>query len=285
MVKKVVLAACLAVVSCRPTPQVQAKRYEITGKVVSIDRNGNRVTLAHGDIPGYMPSMVMPFTVRDAWAMSVLSPGQTVNATLVVQNDRSWLEELVIAQDSGQQSAGTAAGKAKEPGPGDEVPDFQLTNQDGKRIHLSQYRGDSLLLTFIYTRCPLPDYCPRMSGYFSELYRKAKAGSLQKIHLLSISFDTEHDKPPILRRYGIDFAGSPEAFKIWEFATGSPEEVRKIATYFGLTYWKETGQIVHSLRTALISPDGKLVQLYRSNDWTPQQVIADLKDKTQGIHP
>lgn len=277
--RKLLVVACLVLASCQERPPVPAQRYEIKGKVVSVDKGRAQVTLAHEEIPGYMPAMTMPFFVKDAWAMSVLAPGQLVQAALVVQDNRSWLEEITITQAPSGGAVQGSNGAVQEPNPGDEIPDFQLTNQDGKRIHLGAFRGRALLLTFVYTRCPLPDYCPRMSGNFAEIYRAVKGDSrlLSKIHLLTISFDPEFDKPQVLRSYGTAYAGGTEAFNQWEFASGSPEDVKKIAMFFGLTYWQETGQIIHSLRTALIAPDGKLAQLYRGNDWRPQQVLAQLK--------
>jgi protein SCO1/2 len=275
--RKLLLVACLVFASCRERPPVPAQRYEIKGKVVSVDKGRAQVTVAHEEIPGYMPAMTMPFSVKDAWAMSVLAPGQLVQAALVVQGNRSWLEEITITQAPSGGAVQGSNGAVQEPNPGDEIPDFQLTNQDGKRIHLGKFRGRALLLTFVYTRCPLPDYCPRMSNNFAEIYRAVKGDPrlLSKIH--TISFDPEFDKPQVLRGYGTAYAGGTEAFKQWEFASGSPEDVKKIAMFFGLTYWQETGQIIHSLRTALIAPDGKLAQLYHGNDWRPRQVLAQLK--------
>jgi protein SCO1/2 len=265
--------------SCQQRPSAPAQRYEIKGKVVSVGKGRTQVTLAHEEIQGYMPAMTMAFSVKDAWAMSVLAPGQLVQAALVVQGGRSWLEEITITQTPSEGAASGGKEALPQPNPGVEIPDFQLTNQDGKGIHLGQYRGRALLLTFIYTRCPLPDYCPRMSSNFAEIFKAVKGDPLllSKIHLLTVSFDPEFDKPQVLRSYGTAYAGGAEAFKQWEFASGSPEEVNKVATFFGLTYWQETGQIIHSLRTALIAPDGKLAQLYCGNDWTPQQVFTQLK--------
>jgi protein SCO1 len=275
--KKLLIVACLLIVSCQQKERAPLQRHEIQGKVVSVDKGRSQVTLAHEEIPGYMPAMTMPFVVKDEWALSVLAPGQLVQATLVAEGNRSWLEEMAITQPPGEDAGPGAAPDIREPGSGDEIPDFPLTNQDGKRIHLRQYRGSALLLTFIYTRCPLPDYCPRMSGNFAEIYKAARAAPLQNLHLLTISFDPDFDKPEVLRGYGVTWAGGPEAFNRWEFATGTPEEVKKISGYFGLDYWPESGQIIHSLRTALISPEGRLVRLYRGNDWTPRQVLAELR--------
>ncbi len=256
---------------CQRTPD---RRFDIAGKVVSVNKDQKQVTLAHEKIPGYMDAMTMPFVVGDDWAMSVLAPGQTVEATLVVRKDRSWIEGLRISkvEDTNKPISAAAGPKA-----GDEVPDFQLVNQDSKPIHLHQYRGRSLLLTFIYTRCPLPDYCPRTSKNFSDVYRalQSRPGSGPNPLLLTVSFDTEHDSPPVLREYAGRYM-NPVRFQDWEFATGSPEEIKKITGFFGLMYWPESGQITHNLVTALISPEGKVVRIYNGNQWKPGEVLADL---------
>ncbi len=266
------ILACVLFVSCQGTPE---QRYDLRGKVVSVDIARQQVTLAHEPVEGYMDAMTMPFNVREEWAMDELAPGQEVQATLVVQGDRSWIEGLVISQTVDSDSP-VVAGSVPEIG--DEVPDFSLLNQDNSRIHLSQYRGRPLLLTFIYTRCPLPDYCPRTSMNFSEIHRKLRSRpeSNRKPRLLTISFDTDYDTPPVLR----DYAGrymNPTDFGEWEFATGSPDEIKEITGYFGLSYYKESDQIIHSLVTALIGPDGKLESLYLGNKWTPSQILAEFQ--------
>ena len=267
-----VCAACILFVSCQRAPE---HRYDLKGKVVSVDKAGEQVTLAHEPIEGYMDAMTMPFKVRDQWALDELAPGQEVEATLVVQGDRSWIEGLIISQtaDSGSQPVASPL-----PEIGDEVPDFPLLNQAGKPIHLTEYRGRPLLLTFIYTRCPLPDYCPLTSKNFSEIYHKLQSvpESGDKPRLLTVSFDTEHDTPPVLREYAGRYM-NPTDFSEWEFATGSPEQIKEITGYFGLSYYKESDQIIHSLVTALIGPAGKLEHLYLGNQWTPSQVLADLE--------
>jgi protein SCO1/2 len=169
------------------------------------------------------------------------------------------------------------------PEPGDTIPDFGLLNQDNRPIHLHQYRGRPLLLTFIYTRCPLPDYCPLMSGNFSAIHYTLKSlpQSDKTPHLLTVSFDTDHDTSSVLREYAARYM-KPVRFDQWEFATGSPEEIREITGFFGLVYRKETNQIVHSLVTALIDGDGKLVRLYRGNQWRPDEVLKDLGIEAEG---
>jgi len=253
---------------CRQTPE---KRFDLKGKVVSVGKEQRQVTLAHEAIPGFMDAMTMPFNVGDDWAIPVLAPGQTVEATLVVREDRSWIEGLRISKAEPSDVMTSSQG----PKTGEEVPDFPLLNQDNKRIHLHQFHGRPLLLTFIYTRCPLPDYCPLTSKKFSDLYSALQSRQLsgKRPMLLTISFDTENDTPAVLREYAGRYM-HPVNFMEWEFATGSPDEIKKIAGFFGLSYWKESGQIVHSLVTVLIGPDGKIAQLYQGNRWKPTDVLS-----------
>jgi protein SCO1/2 len=225
-----------------------------------------------------MGAMTMSFVVKDQWAFKVLKPGQTVSATLVIEADHSWLEGLVVTEE-GKPGSGSLAppGSARTP-LGQDVPDFALINQDGKRIHLHQYHGKALLLTFIYTRCPLPDYCPLMSKNFAQIAEQVRRDPKlsASTHLLSISIDPEFDTPAVLRAYGRNYAGNLHPFGQWEFATGTPEEVRKVAEFFGLRYWTDRGQIVHSLVTVLIAPGGKVIQVYRGNDWLTAPVVSEL---------
>ncbi len=257
------------------------KRYELEGKVVSVDRDLKRVTIAHREIPGYMAAMTMPFALKENWAYAVLNPGDQIKATLVVVRERSWLEDVIITHEGTPEQSGTITSQA-EPKIGDQVPDFFLTNQDGKKLHLNQYRGKSLVVTFIYTRCPLPDYCPLMIKNFAELdeaLRRAPALA-GRTHLLTISFDPEYDTPPILRSYGEKYAKS---FDRWEFASAPAADVKTIAQYFGLRYWSEADQIVHSLRTAIIGPDGKLAKLYRGSEWKAEEAFRDLQDLSPAV--
>lgn len=266
-----VLAACQTE---KPLPQ---QRFDLQGKVVAVDKSEGTVTLAHKAIPGYMAAMTMAYPVKDKWAFDVLKPGQTLTATLVVASDRAWLEGIVVTEAAKPESTSLAPGESSPLGK--EVPDFALVNQDGKPIHLHQYRGKALLLTFIYTRCPLPDYCPLMTKHFAKILQEVSNDPklLASTHLLSVSIDPDYDKPAILRAYGLDCTGQSIPFDHWEFASGTMEQVRKIAEFFGLNYWTQGGQIVHALVTPLIGPDGKVLKIYRGNEWQPADVIADLR--------
>jgi protein SCO1/2 len=269
--------------ACRPKAAT-GKRYELKGKVVSVDKANRSVTVAHGDIKGYMPGMVMPFQLKEDWPFEVLGTGDQITATLVVDGPSSWLEDVTITQESTDTSTTSADGMG-EAKPGDQVPQFELVNQAGKRIKVGDYRGQALALTFIYTRCPIPEYCTLMSNNFAEIEQQLqKEPTLaQKTHLLSISIDPDYDQPAVLRSYGAAHSGkySDEKFDHWEFASGNADQIKGLAQFFGMRYYHDTQsgneQIIHSLRTAVIGPDGKVVKVYRGNAWKPDEIVSDLK--------
>jgi protein SCO1 len=257
------------------------KRYELKGEVVAVDKVNHQVTVAHQDIKNFMPGMTMPFTLKDEWAYEVLVPGDQITSTLIVDGPRSWLQDVVISKESVYASGTNEGDLRAEAKPGDEVPDYGLVNQNGKTIHIHDYRGKALLLTFIYTRCPIPEYCTLMSNNFEEIDQQLqKEPDLYKqTHLLSISIDPEYDTPQVLKSYGAAHTEkySEETFAHWEFAGGTKDQVKGIAQYFGLRYFQESDQIVHGLRTVIIGPDGRVYKTYRENKWKPEEVLADLK--------
>ena len=280
----VLLLSCIAVLvySCRPRSSANEKRYPINGKVVAVDKKDRTATIEHEDIVGYMPAMTMPFRIKNDADLEMMKPGDQVTGSLVVNDTSSWVEIATIAEGTAPLSP--TAVIPGEPKPGDEVPDFGLTNQDGKRIHLAQYRGKTLALTFVYTRCPQPDQCTLMSTNFAAVDKELQKEPdvYAKTHLLTISFDPDYDTPKVLRSYGASHTGrySDETFQHWEFATGTKDEVKGVAQFFGLRYFQDTEsgdeQVIHSLRTAVIGPDGKLVKLNRGNEWKPTEIVSDL---------
>jgi protein SCO1/2 len=273
------LITALGFAACAKRHNSHEQRYELKGKVVNVDKRGAAVTIAHDAIPNYMEAMTMPFAIKDQWAFDVMKAGNRVQATLVVDGERSWLENLVIIEEATDSTGGATSGAG--PTPGERVADFALVNQDGKPVTLKDYRGHALVLTFIYTRCPLPDYCPLMTNNFAEIIKALKGDPplYARTRLLSVSIDPEYDTPKVLRDYGAAYTGETgrQTFSHWEFVAGKRDEVKKIATYFGMQYWPDSGQITHSLRTAVISPEGKLVKLYTGNQWKPADIVADLQ--------
>jgi protein SCO1/2 len=272
-----ILIALGGVVSCSRS-SANEQRYDLKGKVVSVDHDKQQVTIAHEEVKGYMPGMTMPFNVRKQSDFEMLVPNAEVTATLVVDGSHSWLENLfvVVKQESGTPVAATAVVQAKE---GDEVPNYTLVNQDAKQIRIKNYRGKALLLTFIYTRCPDPEFCTLMTNNFAQVERQLGQNPdlYAKTHMLSITIDPAYDEPKVLRSYGAAHTEryENETFAHWEFATG--DQVKDIAQYFGLTYFPENDQIRHALRTVIINPDGKVGKIYTGNEWKPEEVVEELK--------
>ncbi|HTV64181.1 MAG TPA: SCO family protein [Bryocella sp.] len=272
----VVLTAC--------SSQPPAKKYELDGRVVAVNPAERQLTIAHQAIPGLMEAMTMPYEVasNDAWVFRAIAPGDQVHATLVV-SDHPELEDINFSK--GSDSAGDGLSPMHIPQPGEAVPDFKLTNQNGATIHFRQFLGKPLLVTFIYTRCPFPDYCVRMSHNFSEVMQDLQKNpdAFAQAQLLSISIDPDRDKPANLRSYGESYVGQIDPkFQHWQFASGTPDEVRKAADFFGLAYNRKDGQIVHNLSTVLIGPDGKVRKVYSGNGWKPDEVAAELISATTG---
>jgi protein SCO1/2 len=270
-------SAALCLSACAGKPAGEGRRYELKGKVISVDLAKGEATIEHEDIAGYMPAMTMEFPVRDAEALKTLESGDSMQATLVVTDDAYWLENPVISRVlPGAPLTATFTG-AREPKPGDEMPDVKLVNQDGRPFNTRQLKGRALVVTFIYTRCPLPDQCPLMSANFAQLNAAlaADTGLRKKARLLSVTLDPEFDRPEVLRSYGATYAGGK--FDNWDFATGDPAEVRRFAEFFGLIYKAEGNQVIHSLRTAVVGADGRLLKIYRGNEWKSEDVLNELK--------
>ena len=273
-----VLLICLCFgMACRRSGT--EKRYDLKGKVLVVEPDKHLVTVAHEEVKGYMPAMTMPFTVASESDMKMLVPDDQITATLVVDGSQAWLEDLIITRQSGNASAAIpGVVTAKE---GDEVPNFMLRNQDNREIRIQNYRGKTLLLTFIYTRCPVPEYCTLMSNNFAQIERALgqDAELYGKTHLLSISIDPAYDTPAVLRSYGAAHTEryEKETFAHWEFAGGTTQQVKNIAQYFGLTYFPDKDQIIHGLRTVIVKPDGRVGKIYTGNDWKPEDVVQEMR--------
>jgi len=233
-----------------------------------------------------MDAMGMSYKIKPEATLNHLLPGDSISAEVVVipadpKNEDAvpdyWLENVKVLRHLDAPPA-AAANAFHTPAPGEDVPDFSFINQSGKRISLKQYRGQTVLVTFIYTRCPFPAFCPRMTSNFAEIYKQLGTNpALAGTHLLSISFDPEHDTPKVLRDYGFSSAHThdPALFTRWEFAAPSAADLPKIADFFALTVKPEGGLITHNLSTAVIGPDGKIVKWYHGGDWQVSDLIKD----------
>jgi len=275
----IMLAATLLISACRSNSD-KFRKYDVDGKVIAVDSGKKKLTIAHKDIPGLMKAMTMDYTVSEDWVARQAKPGDHITASLVMDPEGAYLEKVTLTSTGTAPEASTSP--MHIPDIGDIPPDLTFGNQDGKQVKLSQLRGRPLLLTFIYTRCPLPDYCIRMSDNFGLVARELKKDNpalYDKLQMLSISIDPEFDTAPVLKNYGKSFAATVDpTFSHWQFGSASPKDTRDFANYFGLSYSKEQDQIIHSLRTALLDPSGKIVAIYNGNDWRPDDVVKDLKN-------
>src|SRR5215204_2892567 len=291
-----ILSVILLFTACQKTetaPQntsANARRFTLKGKVISVDKAKKTATIEHDEVKDFMQPMTMPFAIKADWIWDDLKPGAEISsADLVVDETAtpsSWLENiaLVLAPDPNKPAPPVDERFAQI---GREIPEFTLVNQDGKRISTKDYKGKAWAITFIYARCPLPNACIRMSTNFSDAALQAMNSDLKdKIRLLSVSFDPENDTPEKLRAYGQGYLGKDAKpdFSVWQLAVGNDKQVRAIADFFGLRYeidQNDKTQINHSLRTAVIAPDGKVTKIFAGNEWTANDLLAELKLATE----
>jgi protein SCO1/2 len=263
-----------------------ARRFDFRGRVISVARADRQATVAHERIDGFMDPMTMPFTVKEGWALQVMKPGDLVQGTLVVDGSRSWIEVAAVTSDPrGAAEPNEPKGTGVPAEPGTPVPELTLVDQDRRTFKLNRYKGAPLLVTFAYTRCPLPEYCPLVMQRFAALER-ATAGDprLARVRLLTVTLDPAHDTPARLREYGLHYTAGGHApgkdgdsFTRWQLATGNPEEIKRLAAFFGLDYYGETStQVIHSLRTGVIDGEGKVARVFENNDWKIDDVLAVL---------
>jgi protein SCO1/2 len=221
----------------------------------------------------------MPFTIDDKM-LATVKRGDQIAGTLVVGETRYRLEDVkVIREAPANVPPPPSPPPGAEPDAGAEVPDVGLVNQDGRKIRLSDYRGKAVAVTFVFTRCPLPDFCPRMGTSFAAVEEEARhdAALKDRVHLLTVTFDPKFDTPEVLRGWGKRYSKSG-SFDLFELATGEPDEIRRLATFLSLEYDEEAGgSFTHNLRTAVIGPDGKLFRLHRGNDWSVEALLGDLR--------
>jgi protein SCO1 len=269
--------------------------YQVKGTIVGADSSTGEVTIDSEPIAGFMSAMVMPYQLAQPNIASELHRGDRITARLRVTDIRSLLDQIVVVAQ--QQPDYKPVVLYNVPTAGQPVPDFRFVNQDGKAIEIDRFRGKALLVTFIYTRCPLPDFCPRMSRNFAEIDRALAADPhlYAQTHLLSVSFDPGYDTPKVLRSYGVAYIGkdsnigkdSRESFAHWDFAAPSQADLEKVDEFFDVGVTPGENQtLTHSLSTVLIAPDGKIARWYPTNDWKPAALVDDVKRVlAQSAHP
>ncbi len=248
-----------------------AHRFAVEGVLVKSAPDRDEITVSHAPIRGYMDAMVMPFKVHNPGTLPQTAPGDRIRFTLVVTKSASYIEHVSVL------SAPRAdAGLARSPAVpvlvpiGSTVPDFSLVDTRGNRVALSDLRGQVVLVTFIYTRCPLPDYCPLQMANFADV--KASFGDSigRDVTLLTITFDPRYDTSDVMARYGANYGADGHG---WTLLTGTPDEIQRVTEIFGIEFWPEEGLITHSLQTAVIDRDGRLYAALEGKSYSVTQLV------------
>jgi len=278
-----VLLSLLFCVGCRG--RTSERTYTVKGRVVAVAANRQSVTLAHEEIPGYMKAMTMPFPVKDPRVLEGIEPGDEVEGELIVTEEEGWIARLRVVKKGEPPPLDRSKALPIEYllNPGDDVPDIELVDQDGRTFRLGDWRGRTIALTFIFTRCPFPNFCPLMSRRFveaQEVLRKRRPEWLEgdRVRFLTLSFDPDYDTPAVLKAYGERWNAD---FRHWTFATSPVAEMARFGASFGLSFWTEGGTINHNLATAVIRPDGKLQKVFRGNEWTALDLVQEIEAATR----
>lgn len=292
LVSMPLLCLALALAACHRSdpPNSTSRHFEVRGIVRGFAPDRTTIQVEHEAIPGFMPSMTMPFIMRDSQQIAGLRSGDAILFRLTVTDDDSWIDQVrKINADEVRLPVTTAMAKTRPTidasarlREGEMMPPFELTDQNGEPITLETFRGHPFVLTFIFTRCPIPNFCPLMSKNFFELQNAIKNGSgtLAQTRLLSISFDPDFDTPQVLK----DYAGHEQADqKIWVFAAGEKSKIDNLTRAFSVYVQAEAGTISHGLATALISEDGKIARIWRGNGWTPSEVIGEIDGDRRSV--
>ena len=275
----VLLLAALAATACGGPPR---REYALQGQVLSVSPDRREANIKHEEIVGFMPAMTMPYKARDAEEFSDLQPGDLIKATLVVISNDAYLEDVEKVGEAPVEKAPDGAPSASSGfellKPGEAVPNTRFTDQDGREREFASFKDSTLVVTFIYTRCPMPTFCPLMDRNFAAIQETLKADpALQNVRLVSVSFDPITDTPPVLKKHAQALGADPA---YWTFLTGDRDDIDRFASRFGVTLARGTddqADIAHNLRTAIVDAKGALVKSYTGNDWTPEQLIADLR--------
>jgi protein SCO1/2 len=261
------------------------RTYPVQGQVIALTPDRREATVKHGEIKGLMPAMTMPYKIREKAELDAVKPGDLIDATLVIVENDAYLKnvkrvgEAPLEQPPVEAAAATAASSGFELlKPGEAVPDSAFVDQDGKKRTFRAFRGSTVVLTFIYTKCPLPTFCPLMDRHFVTLQEHLQEDpALKNVHLVTVSFDPITDTPAVLKKHARELKAD---LKRWTFLTGDGDDIDRFGARFGVTVSRapnDARDITHNLRTAIVSPDGKLVKVYTGNEWTPDEILMDLK--------
>jgi protein SCO1/2 len=263
-----------------------AEQHPAFGVVLQVDGGHRSMRVSCHEIPGYMDAMAMEFPVRNAKDLDGLQPGTLIDFTLVVEKasvyaagirihqfQRTDPEPMAVRQLNlldGLVGSGSDAAKMLEIG--QRVPDFSLVDQSSQSVSLSSFTGKVVGIAFMYTRCPLPNYCFRLSNNFGMVRKRFPDHLGRDLILLNITFDPVHDQPEVLAEYSRNWNAA--GVQGWHFLTGPVLEVQKVCHEFGMNFWQDEGLITHALHTVILDREGKIVANLEGNEFTAQQLAT-----------
>jgi protein SCO1 len=275
-----VLSLAILTISCQ-----QRRTFQVKGVIKEISTNRMQAQIEHENIPGYMEAMTMMFDVKNPKDLEGLQPNDQVSFRMIVTANDGWIDQV---KKIGTVAAATptnappAFRPVREVEPlkvGDRMPEYKFTNELGEVVSLSDFRGKAVAITFLFTRCPFPTFCPRMAGNLKETYKllKEKSGAPDNWHLLAITIDPEYDTPAVLKEYAKRYEYDPTR---WNFLTGENIDITAIAEQFGLLYWrpdpKQPFNISHNLRTVVIDANGRVHKILPENKWEPPELFNEM---------
>jgi protein SCO1/2 len=259
----------LSSAACAADAKAGVRRFQFTGVVAGREASPARIVVAHEAVQGLMPAMSMAFEIGDG--APPLRDGDRIAATLLVSASRSWLEDVkVVARSAGSGMRIPAPSRAM---PGAIVPDLPLVDENGAPMTLRGAAGRVLVVTFLYTRCPMPDLCPLMVTHLETVRRRANEEGLgSRVAFLGVTLDPVVDTPAVLHAYGQSALKASNRFDQWTLATGTAAQVEAVARFFGVGYRAEGGFVVHTLQTAVVGHDGRIMRMFGSNSWRPEEL-------------
>jgi protein SCO1/2 len=260
--------------------QTNRQTFQVKGVVVAVRPAEKKMEIKHEAIPGYMSAMTMPFDVKDTNELAGIEAGDPVSFRLNVTDAYGWIDQLRKTGPKTNTPPTTGAfRRVRDVEPlneGDALPEYHFIDQFGKKFSTRDFKGQALAITFLFTRCPFPNFCPLMANNFGATQKKllAMPNAPTNWHLLTISFDPEFDTPAVLKKYAEAHDADPNRST---FATGELIDITAIGEQFGLTFWHEqAGVISHNLRTVVIDASSRVQKIFTGNDWKPEELVAEM---------
>jgi protein SCO1/2 len=262
----------------KPASSSFLQAYATRGVIKELKPDGQTAVITHEEIPGFMPAMTMPFVVHDPKELAGLQAGDTVTFQMIISGDDGWIEQLVKQDVAPAPTLPGPLRVVRDVEPlkeGDALPDYTFTAENGSALKLSQFKGQAVALTFIFTRCPFPTFCPLLSRNFTETQDKLKKSPVTNWHLLTLSFDPQFDTPAVLKTYAAAQHADPAR---WNFLTGELMDITALTEQFGVQFWRENPAepISHNLRTVVVAATGRIQKILPNNNWTSDELVAEM---------